>query len=184
MLLVYFRNEADSLLRRQVDATLTADEAVAPTLAKLTLCKVPRNDEVVVRGERVKLIEHGAFAELQGRPGLAIIDYIDEQSPHFGRVVSVYPLSERRRLGRSELLVLLDLPAGTLTQRTMIFAVRTHTEMPASTQGEFISVLAAESESHSQHQANITLQGHHQWESRFHRINARLRDDLTADCRQ
>jgi hypothetical protein len=83
-------------------------------------------------------------------------------------------------LQRKELLVLLDLPAGSLTQRTLIFAVRTHPELPASTQGELISVLASESESHSQHQANINLQGHHQWESRFHRINARLPAGMLA----
>ena len=32
--------------------------------------------------------------------------------------------------------VILDLPPGTLTQRTLIYAVRTHPERPASADGQ------------------------------------------------
>ena len=53
----------------------------------------------------------------------------------------------------------LYLPRGTLTQRTLIFAVRSHAESPASTTGDFSPILARESESHARHQASITLQG-------------------------
>jgi hypothetical protein len=76
--------------------------------------------------------------------------------------------------------VLLHLPRGTLTQRTLIFAVRTHAESPASTQGDFSPILARETESHARHQASITLQGHHNWNTRFHAINAQLSGGLLA----
>lgn len=69
---------------------------------------------------------------------------------------------------------MLDLPPGTLTQRTLIYAVRTHPERPESTDGQPDPYLFDEAESHSEYQARIRLQGHHAWESRFHRINARL----------
>jgi hypothetical protein len=180
MLLLIFRDEQDSPLRRHVDQLLLEDQAAQAALAPFVLCKVPRNEVVTVKGENVALIEHPAFAELQGKAGLAVIDYTQPDSPHFGRLVSVYPLSSRRQLARNELLVLLDLPAGSLTQRTLIFAVRTHPEQPASTQGQLVSLLAAESESHAQHQADIALQGHHQWEARFHRINAKLPPGMLA----
>ncbi len=42
------------------------------------------------------------------------------------------------------------------------------------------ATLVKEAESHSQHQARIRLQGHHQWNTRFHRINAKLPAGLTA----
>lgn len=179
MLLVYFRAAEDSPLRRAVDERLLSAR-VQPSLADYVLCKVPRDVKVPIQGEQVSLIRHAAFGDLLGRPGLAIIDYRNEESPHYGRVVSVYPLSAHHQLKTTELLVLLDLPAGSITQRTMIFAVRTHPERPASTTGRFASVLAKESESHSQHQANINVQGHHNWESRFHRINARLPSGMLA----
>jgi hypothetical protein len=173
MLLVYFRDPRDTQLRRDADRHLLSD-AVQSAMSKYVLCKVPRNATVTIQGEDTVLIEHEAFRELLGRPGLAMIDYRDESGPHYGHVVSVYPLSNRHRLTQKELLVLFDLPSGSITQRTMIFAVRTHPEKPASTTGQLTSVLAQESESHSQYQANIGVQGHHRWESRFHRINARL----------
>ena len=70
--------------------------------------------------------------------------------------------------------MLMDLPPGSVTQRTMVFAVRIHPEKPASTLGEADPVLYDEAASHSQYQAQIRVQGHQQWESRFHRIISRL----------
>ena len=78
------------------------------------------------------------------------------------------------------LAALLDLPLGTLTQRTLIFAVRTHPEQPSSARSHLSPLLAQETESHAYYQASITLQGHHHWESRFHAINARLPAGLLA----
>jgi hypothetical protein len=80
-----------------------------------------------------------------------------------------------------QICVLLDLPPGTLTQRTMTYAVRTHREHPGSAWGKPLSVLAAETESHAAHQATILVQGHHQWDQRFHRINRRLPRGLVAN---
>lgn len=126
-----------------------------------------------------RLIDHAAFVELHGKPGLAIIDQTDPASPHFGFVVSIYPLS-RGDLSAAKLKVLLDLPAGSLTQRMLIYAVRTHPDHPASSTGDSLPLLADEAESHSIHQASINLQGHHGWEQRFHSINARLPTGLVS----
>jgi hypothetical protein len=72
------------------------------------------------------------------------------------------------------LRVLLELPIGSLTQRTLIYAVRLHPESPRSTDGHSHPLLFEEAEKHSSHQASIGVQGHHAWDQRFHRINARL----------
>jgi hypothetical protein len=126
------------------------------------------------RGEReVRLIEQSGFAELRGRPGLAIVDQTDENSPLFGQVVSVYPFY-RRGITAPHLAELLDLPHGTLTQRTLIFAIRTHRDRPASARGHMHPLLSVEAQKHSIHQARIHLQGHHGWDARFQAINARL----------
>ncbi len=94
--------------------------------------------------------------------------------------MSIYPLSLPGALTDKNLLALLSLPTGSLTQRTLILAVRIHPESPHSTDGTLLTTLASESESHSLHQARITNQGHHNWESRFHRISGRLPDGLLA----
>jgi hypothetical protein len=126
-----------------------------------------------------RLLDHPAFVELNGKPGLAIIDQTDPASPHFGFVVSIYPLT-RGDLTAKKMMVLLNLPAGSLTQRTLIYAVRTHPDQPASSTGDPLPLLADESQSHSVHQASINLQGHHGWEQRFHSINARLPTGLVS----
>jgi hypothetical protein len=124
-------------------------------------------------GDQRRLIDHAAFAELRGRSGLAIVDFTDEFAPTYGCVVSAYsfstgPITEQR------LDVLLNLPPGTLTQRTLIFAVRAHRDRPASAAGEMHPQLAAEAASHARYQAGLNLQGHHNWNARFHAINAHL----------
>jgi len=125
------------------------------------------------------LLSHPAFAEMKNRPGILVIDYAHTKSKQYGQVVNLYPFKSRF-LGADRLITMMNLPEGSLTQRTMIFAVLSHPERPASVQGKFTRELAEESEYHSRHQANIGVQGHHQWESRFHRINARLGRGLVA----
>ena len=78
-----------------------------------------------------------------------------------------------------QLEVIANLPLGTPTQRALIYAIRTHPEAPASTNGTFDPMLAKEAESHSLYQAKIQKQGHHNWDARFRRINAKL-PGLTA----
>lgn len=129
--------------------------------------------------ETSKLLDHAAFAEMQGQPGFAILDMTDKTSPLHRRVVSILPFRGAYP-APDKLAVLLDLPQGTLTQRTLIYAIRTHRERPASTAGEWSPLLAHETASHSTYQARIALQGHHQWESRFHAINAKLPGGLLA----
>lgn len=124
-------------------------------------------------GPPARLVYHAAFAELRGGAGLAIVDYRDEASPHYGMVVSIYPFTEGP-LSAGDLAVLLDLPPGSLTSRTLVFALRTHPDRPQSTAAGEHPVLAEEAARHAAHQARIRLQGHHGWEQRFHAINGRL----------
>jgi hypothetical protein len=152
-------------------AALIADHFVA--------IKLPRDAKVTSGGEEITLLSHSAFEEMHASPGLAIVDVADPDGPLYRQTVSIYPFTHGP-ISAEKLAVLLVLPRGTLTQRTLIFAVRTHAESPASTSGEFSPILAHETESHSRHQARITLQGHHNWDARFHSINAQLPGGLLA----
>lgn len=160
-------------------AVLDKPEIIERAVAKCVSVKLPVTAKVLISGEETTLLGHDSFAEMLNKPGLAMIDQTDEKSPHYGQVVSVFPFAGRY-ITHGQLAVMLDLPAGTLTQRTLIWAVRTHPEAPASASTSVFPVLAAETEKHSFHQASITLQGHHNWESRFHSINSRLPDGLVS----
>jgi hypothetical protein len=129
-------------------------------------------------GEMVRLLAHPAFAELHELPGLALIDMRDEASPFFRQVVSVWPL--RQRLVPEALVAMLDLPPGTLTQRTLLLALRLHAERPASTSGHWSWTLTCRAAEHAQLQATLGVQGHHDWPRRFDAINAQLPAGLVA----
>ncbi len=172
MLFLYFDDSAHERLACEFGAVL-ADFEIQEKLARYVVAQLPREATIVVDGEPVVLLEHSSLAEMQGRGGVAIIDLAHPSADYYGHVVSAFPFSDRT-CSRQALSQILDLPPGSITQRTMIYAVRMHPERPASTRGQFSDMLAAEARRHSIRQASILLQGHHDWEIRFHRISAKL----------
>ncbi len=180
MLLVYFHKDQQTIEQDPLYRKLNQDAELRPFLDKHVLVRIPVSQRATVGGKDIQLLGHSSYGELQGRPGIAIIDFEKPGSAFHGHVVSVYPLSLPGALTTRHLLALLSLPSGSLTQRTLIWAVRIHPEGPASTDGMLLATLAKETESHSLHQAQITNQGHHNWENRFHRISSRLPDGLLA----
>lgn len=179
MLIVFSAGAGDGPSRRFESDTL-AHPQVVEKLKNVVRVTLPVDARVSVKGQRVELLKHASFAEMLGGPGLAMLDFAHRGAPYYGTVVSTFPLLDDRTYNVEQMLAILDLPPGTLTQRTLIYAVRTHPERPASTEGHLDPYLAEEAESHSRYQARIGLQGHHSWETRFHRINAKLPDGLTA----
>lgn len=180
MLLLWFVDERNPAANDAFERDVLRSQPIAERLRNFITVKLPVGATFVHEGKSITLLQHSSLAEMLGRPGVAIIDQRDPESPHFGRVVSVYPFT-KGPITRDRLAVLLDLPTGTLTQRTMIFAVRTHPLRPQSAWSEMSDMLAAETQQHSTYQASIRLQGHHRWEQRFHQINARLPAHLVAN---
>jgi len=180
MLLVEFYNDGTDIAEDRLVEQLRTDARLRVLARRYVRVRVARSQEASVDGKQVRLINHAAFAELQGQAGLAIIDFKDPESAQYGYVVSIYPFNLPGAMAVEKLAVLLDLPAGTLTQRTLIFAVRTNPEHPASTNGRIYEPLVDEAQNQAAYQAQIQLQGHHHWESRFHRINGELPDGLLS----
>ncbi len=173
-LLIHFYDPGAPSVNETFEQKSLGAEKVRKLLARYVRVRLPLDAKTTSGGEKIELLKHKSFAEMLGRPGIAIIDYMHAGADYFGHVVSTFPFSEGHYYGPERMQVVLDLPEGTLTQRTMIYAVRIHPEAPKSTEGDLHHVLANEAQSHSQHQAAIHNQGHHRWDSRFYRINARL----------
>jgi len=173
-LLVWFMSPADELASAKFQAEVLNQTPIAERIREsLVAARVPLAAESSDDAKMGRLIDHEAFAELRGKAGLAIIDFSDSAAPTFGCVVSIYPFT-RGTISAEHMTVLLNLPPGTLTQRTLIFAVRTHHDQPASATNDMHPLLATEAAAHSRHQASINFQGHHTWDARFQSINARL----------
>lgn len=180
MLLICFHQPGGSELCDRFARQALADPGVAERLKHYVRARLPVNTTISGKDGENTLLEHSGFAEMLGRPGVAIIDFAHRDAPYYGYVVSTFPFLNGRPYTPRETAVILDLPPGTLTQRTLIYAVRTHPDAPASTDGELNPYLAEQARQHSQHQARIRRQGHHNWESRFHRINTKLPRGLLA----
>jgi hypothetical protein len=180
MLLVFFYDPDNPQQTDRFQTESLDDPAVRQRLEDYVCARLPLDAKITVQGRQVPLLEHEAFAEMLGKPGVAIVDLANPDDANFGYIVSVFPLTSELWYGPQQMQVILDLPPGTLTQRTMIYAVRTHPDRPASTDGQIDPNLLKEAESHSQYQARIRLQGHHHWSTRFQRINAQLPPGLTA----
>jgi hypothetical protein len=170
MLLVWFLNPRDAENGTKYMNSLYAKKEIAAKLPSYVLVQVPTDYCITCDGKEMKLLQHGCFAEMLNSQGIAILDFAHEKTNHYGHVVSVYPFN-RRWITQQHLAALLDLPEGTLTQRTLTWAIRTHPEAPASAYSTPSKFLFTSAESHSNHQANIGVQGHHNWESRFHTIS-------------
>jgi hypothetical protein len=167
---LFRQREVSALLGRLVPVKLSTDATIS----------VPSpGDEAATTTTDLRLLDHPAFAEMLGQRGVALIDLRDPDSPFFHQVVSVLPFG-RRGITPRQLTALLELPDGSLTQRTLIWAVWTHAENPQSASREASPLLMREAASHADYQASLGIQGHHHWDERFQRINAQLPRGLLA----
>lgn len=180
MLLIYFQEPTENSRRMRFEKESLGNPEVRQRLGRYVCARLPLDVEVRVEGRCGRLLDEAGFEEMLDLPGLAIIDFASEGAAYYQTVVSTFPMIAGHWLGAENVRAVLDLPPGTLTQRTLIYAVRVHPEGPQSTRGRFDSYLAAEAQQHSEHQASIRLQGHHAWNVRFQRISAQLPAGLLA----
>jgi len=112
------------------------------------------------------------LVEMRRGPGVFVVDHTP--GPYAGRIVSILPRTPGKYYSFSPAHIdeLASLPQASLTQRSLILAVRIHPENPQSTSGVCDPSLCVEAEAHSAHQARIGRQGHHGWETRSQRIAA------------
>ena len=174
MLFIYFCDPGGECECNRFKSETLDDPAVCAKLRDYVCVQVRLDASIVSEGKKVVLLQHEAFREMLGKPGIAIVDYRRPDGAEYGRVVSVFPIASGLWYTPEKMAVILDLPEGTLTQRTLIYAVRTHPEKPASSDGQASEYLLDDARNQAQYQADIRVQGHHFWESRFHRICSRL----------
>ena len=76
------------------------------------------------------LLEHRSFRHLSIRSGIVIVDLTAPDSGNYGRVVSALAAPENGRYSAETLRSLLELPTGTISQRTFLLTLRS--SMPDS----------------------------------------------------
>ena len=178
MLLIHFEGTPDDPSTSQTAASL-AKPKIQKLCGGYELLRIPADYEVTIGGKTTQLLKHDAFAAMGNKPGLAIVDLKHADREHYRQTVSAMPFRNSvyyspSLTSESAIAAVLQLPAGTITQRTMILAVRLHPENPASTRGRAEPLLLSEAAGHSAYQARIGVQGHQGFDARFQRINGVL----------
>ncbi len=172
MLLINLTSTSTNNQQSSVDQYMTTP-AMLKKLQGVERLRLPIEAEITVNGKSQRLTSFAAFSQLQGGPGFVLLDLKNVGTEHFGHAVNVLPYASGKyyHWQNNHLSVVLDLPPGTLTQRTMIWAVRTHPEAPQSTYGAHHPTLASGAASHSSYQASIGNQGHHNFGTRFNQLS-------------
>lgn len=154
-LVIYFRDQGE------LDDNLK-DAEVQKRLGKFVCLKLP----IDATFEGKKLLDYSVLVDMMGRPGLVVVSYHNSKLPTFASVVSVHPyVASRYRwvpaYGTEQIKVTLDLPpSATLTQRSMIYAVRVHPEVPQSVFAVCHPAFLEHAQNHSARQANTGRQHH------------------------
>jgi hypothetical protein len=174
MLVVHFLPDANTTAQRELERWISRSSAIREQLGGYVLLRLPLDATTNGRRRGDCVLDEPTFEHLGRRPGIAILDFQHTDEPYYRTMVTALPFTDGKyyRWQNSHLAVALDLPPGTITQRTMVWAVRTHPESPASTTGDQHAALANAAAEQSAYQASIGLQGHHHWETRFHEVRA------------
>jgi hypothetical protein len=113
-----------------------------------------------------RLLDHESFREMQGKPGLVVVNLHDPDSPNYQTVISAHPLVKSRYAwvpdyGPEQVRIILNLPNWlSLTQRSMLYAVSVHPEKPQSITGTPLPAMMAHCAHHSARQAQMQWQHH------------------------
>jgi hypothetical protein len=116
--------------------------------------------------EGTRLLDYPALEDMAGQPGLAVVSLHDKKLPTHNQVISAHPFMGSRyawapAYGPEEVRVILDLPRkATLTQRSMIYAIRVHPERPRSVFALAHPAFLGHAARHSARQASMHNQHH------------------------
>jgi hypothetical protein len=174
MLLINFVGPTGAAPQREAEEYIARYPAMQSRLSRVERLRLPVEATVTGDSTSERLLSFSAFSDMQNGPGFALVDMKHVGASYYGNTVNLLPFASGKyyRWRADYLAVALDLPPGSLTQRTMIWAVRIHPESPASTVGAFHPTLASGATYQSDYQANIGVQGHHNFETRYHSLTA------------
>lgn len=127
----------------------------AKSLEGYVICHVPVDYKLKIDGKMARLIDAPAFYCLQQQPGIVVVDLHNKE--HFRETVSVLP---QRYVAAYYVGALLNLPSGTITQRTLTWAFRVHQEHPPCTNGMADPGMMQHADVHSLNQANSNSMYH------------------------
>jgi len=156
---------------RKFDTVILDDELVRAGLDQFMLLKLPMDAKITHEdGEQVSIYSLPGFEHMLGHPGLIVIDFANKDRPYCGEVVGILPFLRGECPTEKQMATFLNLPPGTLTQRTLTYAVRIHPDQPLSSNGLPLPIVVKEALDHALYQAERGVLGHQNFGARTQRI--------------
>ncbi|MDR3182172.1 MAG: hypothetical protein LBT89_04490 [Planctomycetaceae bacterium] len=167
-LLVYF--DAESAASEHAAACSTFNQTVLQNwnvqseLARYVLLKLP-----MAELEANPAVQEYYSTEMANHPGLVLSEFENPDAPYYGQTVAILPFWQSVAPTVPEMLKFLTLPAGTLTQRTMIYAVRIHQHQPLGADGIPDPIAVSAATEQAEYQADKGVMGHQNYGGRSSR---------------
>lgn len=173
-----------SATQQNAERYIAGNARLRDQLSRVVRLRVSADATIDVDGQPRRLLSFSTFGELHGGAGFVLIDLANKNQSYYGHAVSVLPYASGKyyHWRPDYLSTILSIPAGSLTQRTMIWAVRIHPEGPRSTYGTHHPQLADGALQQASYQASVGQQGHQNFETRFHSLSAAAGSSVSEVC--
>ena len=160
---------------REFSTVVLDDDFVRAGLAKYVALKLPMDAKVIgEEGVAVPIYSLPGFEHMLELPGLVVIDFAHRDTPHYGEVVGILPFLRGESPTPEQTETFLNLPPGTLTQRTLTYAVRIHPDRPLSGDGVALPIVMKAATDHATYQAERGILGHFNFGTRSNRVREAL----------
>ena len=171
---------------RKFGTVILDDVFVRARLDWYVLLKLPIDFKVTAEdGTEQPIYSLPGFEHMLGHPGLVVIDYARRDMPYYGEVVGILPFLWGESPTTRQTITFLDLPPGTLSQRTLTYAVRIHPDRPESANGEPAPIVVQMATEHAEFQAERGVIGHHNYSARVYQAKEVLGGGTPAEiCAQ
>lgn len=136
-------------------------------------------------GGKTAVLALPMFKEMLQHPGLAVVDFEHSDEPYYETMTGILPFLRAKLPTKEQTEQFLTLPPGTLSQRTLIYAMRIHPEKPLSTLGEIHPAVMRGATEHAESQAKTGVLGHQNFGTRTAKIIAEIGDGSASEiCAQ
>jgi len=171
---------------REFDTVVLDDDFVRGGLAWFVLLKLPIDATVTnEEGTETSILSLPGFEHMVGHPGLVVIDFAHRDTPYYGQVTGVLPFLQAVCPTEQQVVTFLRLPQGTLTQRTLTYAVRIHPDQPLCSEGEAPPIMVQLATEHALSQAERGILGHYNFSQRSSRAKDVLGGGMPSEiCAQ
>jgi len=160
---------------RKFDTVILDDSSVRSGLDRYVLLKLPMDTKVTGEdGTKKPIYSLPGFEHMIGHPGLVVIDFKHRDKPYYGEVVGILPFLRGVPPTAAQTETFLELPPGTLTQRTLIYAIRIHPDRPQSANGEPAPAVMQAATEHAVFQAERGVLSHHNFGERSYQVRVSL----------